>query len=135
MARFPLEGSTQAPKEMRLCMGLGREAGDRLQASLFPFLLSCCLCCCCCCSCQHICSPPPWRAPTASSPSTATIRRTHASIAPVLCGSPSPIHLSLNSSGETLGPASDGTTLQAAYWWLLLQGWAPKINKGLNEGH
>ena len=104
-----------------------REAGDTLKAILFPFRLSCCLCCCC--SCQHICSPPPWRAPTASSPSTATIRRTHAFIAPVLWGSPSYVHLSINSSGGTLGQGSDGTTLHTIYWWLLVGGWDPKRNK------
>ena len=110
-----------------------REAGDTLKAILFLFRLSCCLCCCC--SCQHICSSPPWRAPTASSPSTATIRRTHAFIAPVLWGSPSYVHLSINSSGGTLGQVSDGTTLHTIYWWLLVGGWDPKRNKRLNEGH
>lgn len=74
---------------------LGREIRDVLKSTEPPFLLSCCLCCCCS-SCQDISSSPPWRAPAACSPSTATSSRIHGSTAPASCSSPSSLHLFLN---------------------------------------
>lgn len=106
--------------------GWERSCGCMKNATLVPLLLSCCLCCCRRRSCQHICSPrPPRRAPTASSPPTATIRRTHASVASALCGSPSNVHLSVNSAGRTPGQGRDGTALRATYWWSPEQRWDP----------